>query len=183
MTLYEINEQIRNAIEYGCDPETGEIIDVDALEELEMARDEKIENICLYIKDLKAEAAAIKAEKDALDARMKASSRKAESLTNYLQQELAGERFKTSKVAISYRKTFELEKALEITEAIAEETGTVEDRRELSVLYNTMGSQLRTEERRSRQQCFEKAYEIRKAIADETGTFGAYRDLARVFEK
>ena len=85
-------------------------------------------------------------------------------------------------LAISYRKTFELEKALEITEAIAEETGTVEDRRELSVLYNTMGSQLRTEERRSRQQCFEKAYEIRKAIADETGTFGAYRDLARVFE-
>ena len=105
MTLYEINEQIRNAIEYGCDPETGEIINVDALEELEMARDEKIENICLYIKDLKAEAAAIKAEKDALDARMKASARKAESLTNYLQQELAGERFKTSKVAISYRKT------------------------------------------------------------------------------
>ena len=50
------------------------------------------------------------------------------------------------------------------------------------MLYNTMGSQLRTEERRSRQQCFEKAYEIRKAIADETGTFGAYRDLARVFE-
>lgn len=105
MTLYQINEQLRNAIEYGCDPETGEIIDTEALEALEMARDEKIENICLFIKDLKAEAAAIKAEKDALDARMKASTRKAEQLTNYLQQELAGEKFKTSKVAISYRKT------------------------------------------------------------------------------
>lgn len=105
MTLYEINEQLRNAIEFGCDPETGEIIDTAALEELEMARDEKIENICLFIKDLKAEAAAIKAEKDALDTRMKASAKKAESLTNYLQQQLAGEKFKTSKVAISYRKT------------------------------------------------------------------------------
>lgn len=105
MTLYEINEQLRNAIEFGCDPETGEIIDTAALEELEMARDEKIENICLFIKDLKAEAAAIKAEKDALDTRMKASAKKAESLTNYLQLMLAGEKFKTSKVAISYRKT------------------------------------------------------------------------------
>ena len=105
MTLYEINEQLRNAIEFGCDPETGEIIDTAALEELEMARDEKIENICLFIKDLKAEAAAIKAEKDALDNRMKASAKKAESLTNYLQRMLAGEKFKTSKVAISYRKT------------------------------------------------------------------------------
>ena len=105
MTLYQINEQLRNAIEFGCDPETGEIFDTAALEELEMARDEKIENICLFIKDLKAEAAAIKAEKDALDARMKVSTRKAEQLTNYLQQELAGEKFKTSKCVISYRKT------------------------------------------------------------------------------
>ena len=105
MTLYKINEQLRNAIEFGCDPETGEIIDTVALEELEMARDEKIENICLYIKDLKAEAAAIKTEKDVLDARMKASTKKADSLTNYLQLMLSGQKFKTSRCAVSYRKT------------------------------------------------------------------------------
>ena len=105
MTLYEINEQLRNAIEFGCDPETGEIIDTVALEKLEMARDEKIENICLFIKDLKAEAAAIKTEKDVLDARMKASTKKADSLTNYLQLMLSGEKFKTSRCAVSYRKT------------------------------------------------------------------------------
>ena len=105
MTLYDINEQIRNAIEFGCDPETGEIIDIAALRELEMARDEKIENICLFIKDLRAEVAAIKAEKDSLDTRMKASAKEADSLTTYLQQELAGEKFKTSRCAISYRKT------------------------------------------------------------------------------
>ena len=105
MTLYKINEQLRNAIEFGCDPETGEIIDTVALEELEMARDEKIENICLFIKDLKAEAAAIKTEKDVLDARMKASTKKADSLTNYLQLMLSGQKFKTSRCAVSYRKT------------------------------------------------------------------------------
>ena len=85
-------------------------------------------------------------------------------------------------LAISYRKTHKLEKALEITEAIVEETGTIEDKRELSILYNTMGVQIRSEARWSKRECFEKAYKIRKAIADETRTFGAYRDLARIYE-
>ena len=85
-------------------------------------------------------------------------------------------------LAISYRKTYDLEKALNITKEIAKETETVEDRRELSVLYNTMGVQMRSEEKWSRRSCFEKAYEIRKKIADETGTFGACRDLARICE-
>ncbi len=104
MVYYQINEQLRDAIEFSCNPETGEVDDIVALEDLEMERDEKIESVCLYIKNLKAEAAAIKAEKDALDARMKASVRKAESLTNYLQQTLAGEKFKTPRCAVSYRK-------------------------------------------------------------------------------
>lgn len=105
MTLYDINDQIKKAIELGFDPETGEILDASALEQLQIDRNEKIENICLYIKDLKAESAAIKAEKDALDARMKASVKKAESLTNYLQQQLDGEKFKTTKCVVSYRRT------------------------------------------------------------------------------
>ena len=104
LTLYEIDQQISKAIELGYDPETGEILDDTALRELEMARDEKIENICLYIKDLKAESAAIKAEKASLDERQRASDRKAESLSNYLQAMLNGENFKSAKCAVSYRK-------------------------------------------------------------------------------
>ena len=109
MTLYHINEQIRKAIEFGFDPETGEILDASALEQLQMDRDEKIENICLYIKDLRAETAAIKAEKDALDSRMKASSRRADSLTNYLQNMLNGEKYKSAKCAVSYRRSASVE--------------------------------------------------------------------------
>ena len=56
MTLYEIN----NAILECVDMETGEIIDSDKLSELQMAFDEKIENVALWIKDLKAESEAIK---------------------------------------------------------------------------------------------------------------------------
>ena len=86
--------------------------------------------------------------------------------------------------AISYRKIFDLERALEITSAIADETGTIEDRRELSVLYNTAGAQMLRElpSFGTRKDCFEKAFEIRKALAEETGSFQAFRDLARIYE-
>lgn len=105
MTLYEINEQIQKAIELGFDPETGEILDASALEQLQLDRDEKIENICLFIKDLKAEAAALDAEKKNLDARSTVAKRKSESLSRYLQAMLDGEKFKTARCSISYRKT------------------------------------------------------------------------------
>lgn len=105
MTLYEINEQIQKAIELGFDPETGEILDSSALEALEIARDEKVENICLYIKDLNAEAKAIAEEAKTLTARKNHAEKKAESLRNYLQMMLAGEKFKTSRCSVSYRKT------------------------------------------------------------------------------
>ena len=51
MKLYEIDEQILNCI----DAETGEIIDADMLNALQMERDAKIEGVALWIKDLKAE--------------------------------------------------------------------------------------------------------------------------------
>ena len=105
MTLYEINEQIQKAIELGFDPETGEILDESALEQLQLDRNEKIENICLFIKDLKAEAAALDAEKKNLDARASVAKKKSDSLSRYLQAMLDGEKFKTARCSISYRKT------------------------------------------------------------------------------
>lgn len=41
MNLYEINSQILGCI----DPETGEVMDIDQLEELNMAKAEKVDNI------------------------------------------------------------------------------------------------------------------------------------------
>lgn len=105
MTLYQINEQIAKAIELGFDPETGEILDESALEQLQMDRDEKIENICLYIKDLVAESKALADEAKALTERKERSAKKAESLKNYLQAMLDGQKWKSSKAIVSYRKT------------------------------------------------------------------------------
>lgn len=108
MTIYEINEQILNCI----DLETGEIIDIDKLNELELERDAKIENVACWIKELKAEAEAIKAEKLALAERQKVAENKAESLKKWLAYALDGQKFKTPKCAISFRKS----EAVEVTE-------------------------------------------------------------------
>lgn len=100
MNLYEINEEMLNCI----DAETGEV-DTDKLDALAMLRDEKLESIALWIKDLKAEAEALKAEKLAFAARQSAAENRAESLKNYLTGFLKGEKFKTTRCAISFRKT------------------------------------------------------------------------------
>ena len=99
MKLYEIDAAILELI----DVETGEILDCEKLDELETARDVKIENIALYIKNLNAEAAALKAEKDTFAKRQKVAENRAESLKKYLSDCLAGEKFKTTKVNISFR--------------------------------------------------------------------------------
>lgn len=98
MTLYEIEDAILQCV----DQETGEIIDPEALDALQMEREKKIENVALWIKDLRADAEAIGNEVKALTARKKAAENKAEQLKAWLLDALGGEIFKTSKVRVSY---------------------------------------------------------------------------------
>ena len=101
MTLYEIDAAILDCI----DAETGEVVDADKLNALQMEREEKVEAVALWIKDLTAEAAALKAEKQAFSERQAAAEKKAESLRKWLSDALAGQKFKTTRVAVSFRKT------------------------------------------------------------------------------
>ena len=100
-SLYQIEEAIMDCV----DTETGEIIDIERLDKLQMDRDAKIENIALFIKNLLSDAAGIKAEKDNLAQRQKAAENKANNLKKYLSGYLAGQKFSTSRVAISFRKS------------------------------------------------------------------------------
>lgn len=100
-TLYEINQGIMDCV----DMETGEIIDAEKLASLQIDRKDKIENIALYIKNLRADAAAYKAEKDEFAYRQKVAENKAESLTEYLASILSGEKVKADRFSISYRKS------------------------------------------------------------------------------
>lgn len=99
MKLWEINSAIMDCV----DMETGEIIDIERLDALQMARDEKLENIGLYIKHLDAEASAIREEEKALAARRKVRENKAERLREYLSYSLAGQAFETPRVSVSFR--------------------------------------------------------------------------------
>ena len=111
MTLWEIN----NAIMACVDAETGEIVDFDQLDKLTMAREEKLENIALYIKSLEADAAAIREEEKALAHRRKVKENKVERLREYLSYSLDGQPFETARVALSFRSS----QAVKVTDNVA----------------------------------------------------------------
>lgn len=100
-SLYLIDQMLLACI----DPETGEIIDDEQLTALQMERDAKIEGVALWIKNLKAEAEAYKAEKDAFAEREKAAKAKMESLKKWLAEALAGQAFKSPKAQVTWRKS------------------------------------------------------------------------------
>ena len=89
--LYEIDQEILDCI----DDETGEILDTEKLDALQMEREAKLEGVALWVKDLKAEAEAVKAEADKLNARKKALDNKIDGLKNWLLFALGGEKLKT----------------------------------------------------------------------------------------
>jgi len=106
VNLYEINQEIDRAIQNCIDPETGEILDdTSELDALTLARDEKIENIACYIKNLKADAEAIRTEEKKLAERRKTCENRAEWLKKYLANNLQGEKFKSPRVAVSWRRS------------------------------------------------------------------------------
>ena len=89
--LYEIDQDILDCV----DMETGEIVDIEKLNALQMERKAKLEGVALLVKDLKAEAEAVKAEADKLTTRKKALDNKIDVLKNWLLFALGGEKLKT----------------------------------------------------------------------------------------
>jgi hypothetical protein len=87
------------------DTETGEVISQEEFDQLNIDREEKIEGICLWIKNLKAEAKAIKDEEENLAKRRKSLESKADSLTRFISRILMGSKFKTARASVSYRKS------------------------------------------------------------------------------
>ena len=94
--LYEIDAEILSAV----DDETGEILDPEKLDALQMERERKLEGVTLWIKDLTAEAEAVKAEADKLSTRKKSLDNKIASLKNWLLYALGGEKLKTPRCSV-----------------------------------------------------------------------------------
>jgi len=89
--LYEIDQDILSCV----DLETGEILDTEKLDALQMERERKLEGVALWVKDLSYEAQMIKEESDKLTARKKSLDNKITGLKNWLLYALAGEKLKT----------------------------------------------------------------------------------------
>ena len=94
--LYDIDAAILACV----DQETGEILDPEKLDALQMEREQKLEGVALWIKDLKAEAEAVKAEADRLTARKKAVENKIDGLKQWLLYALQGEKLKTPRCIV-----------------------------------------------------------------------------------
>ena len=108
MNLYDIDNAILSCV----DMETGEIIDAEKLDELKMEKERKIRNIACWVKELNAEAEALKKQKDSFAAREKAAKNKAEGLKAYLSSYLGGKEAKGAEYQISFRAS----QATEITD-------------------------------------------------------------------
>lgn len=100
-TLYEIDAAILSCV----DLETGEILDEEQLAALQMEREQKIEGVALWYKNLCSDAAAYKAEKDAFAAKERAAKMQADRLKQWLADALQVEKFKTPRVGVSFRKS------------------------------------------------------------------------------
>ena len=105
--LYQIDQGILGCI----DMETGEVIDPERLESLQMERDKKLEGVACWIKNLLSDADAIKSEKAALADREAKCRKKAEDLGRWLAEALGGQKFNTAKCAVSFRRSETVEVA------------------------------------------------------------------------
>ena len=102
--LYQIRQEIE-AFEYEIDPETGELLNALSWDDLQMAFEEKVENIACYIKNLASDVLAFKAEEAQLAERRRSAEKKIEYLKRLLLENMDGQKFSTAKCAVSFRKS------------------------------------------------------------------------------
>lgn len=105
LSLYQIDYELENLI----DQETGEVLDFETFEALNIARNDKLERVALWVKQLNSFAGSVKAEIDTLQERKKKAEKKAESLKKLLDKALNGEKFETPKVEIKFSKSQSLQ--------------------------------------------------------------------------
>lgn len=109
MKLYELAQMMDMVINGGLifDEETGEVMfDSSNLEELEAALDAKIEACCIVVKNIEAEAQAIKAEEKRLCERRKRKESEAERLREYVQrcmEQSGAKKIDTPRVCVTSR--------------------------------------------------------------------------------
>ncbi|WP_303841252.1 siphovirus Gp157 family protein [Selenomonas ruminantium] len=107
-TLYEIKQEILDCI----NTETGEILDADKLEQLQMDKHEKLRNIAFVAINASADIAAYKEQEKRFKAKRTSAEKTLAWAKETLARELAGQKMKEAEFTISYRPS----EAIEIDE-------------------------------------------------------------------
>lgn len=116
MNLFEINATLTRCVKLTSgdfvDTETGEVIDTEAIDALEMAMDEKVRNIACWVRNLDAEEKALAEQERIYRDRKNATHNKKEDLKEYLARCLNGKKWKNAEISVSWRKS----EAVEVTD-------------------------------------------------------------------
>ena len=104
-SLYEIDSGILECLDF----ETGEVIDPERLENLQMERSAKIEGVACWIKNLQADSLAYAAEMAAFAERKRKADTKVESLKKWLAMALDGQKFNSTRCEVSFRRSERVE--------------------------------------------------------------------------
>lgn len=109
MNLYELTREFESAMaNIVIDEETGEVSGFEAVDTLDTAFEDKAEAYAVTIKNLLAEAAALKNERDNMKARQDAAKRRAEVLKKHLADSMTAvgkDKIETAKAALSFRRS------------------------------------------------------------------------------
>ena len=106
MQIWEIDAEMEHLFDM-ADPDTGELPEeaVQALEALQLERETKLEGWALSVKNDLAEVAAIEEAERTLAKRKKAAKNRAEQKKIFLAAKLNGEKLKTGRVSLSWRRS------------------------------------------------------------------------------
>lgn len=99
--IWSIDKRIEGCV----DEETGEILKEELLEELERNKEELLEDAALTIKNLNAELDALRNEIKQMTERKQRAERNIDTLKKVLKESLNGEKIKTPRVQVTYRKS------------------------------------------------------------------------------
>lgn len=109
MNLYTLATQLQTAFDrLEIDPETGEILNFNEVDDLQLAFEEKAEAYAIVIKNKLALAAELKQEIKTLQDRCKAVLNTAERMENHLAQSMQAvgkDRLETARTCVSFRKS------------------------------------------------------------------------------
>lgn len=123
-SIYDIDK----AIEACVDTETGEIIDPEKLDALQMERTEKIENVACWVKNLTAYEKALREEEIKLMDKRKRAAKRIADLKAYLMEHMNGEKFKSARCSVSFthRPHLEIAEGASIPDEFLKQTVTVD---------------------------------------------------------